>query len=148
MLYAPGETVTLIADLMPAVVEPYPDELPRTRDGMPQTGVMFRVLITGRGLVVGWQSGSGIERADLAVPDPDTITATLQGGQVGRWTVKRTGGCKCGARRLQAWRQTEIFPGSPVVVVNTMDQARVDALRDSQYGLPSGRDTPLRYSRA
>lgn len=148
MLYEPGETVTLIADLMPAVIEPYPDELPRTRDGMPQTGVMFRVLITGRGLVVGWQNGRSIARADLAVADPDTITATFEGGQVGPWLVKRTGGCKCGARQLQAWKQYEIFPGSPVVVTNTLDQARVDAMRDSQYGLPSGRDTPLRYSRA
>ena len=30
MLYEPGETVELIADLMPATVDPYPPELPHT----------------------------------------------------------------------------------------------------------------------
>lgn len=148
MLYEPGEQVVLIADLMPVAFSPYPEGLPRMRDGQPHTGFMFRALITERGLVVGWQTGSGIARADLAVEDPESITATFRGGQVGPWLVQLTGGCKCGARRLQSWRQADIFPGSPVVVASTLDQARVDARKDSRYGLPSARDTPARYSRA
>jgi hypothetical protein len=147
MLYEPGETVVLIADLMPAVVEPYPDELPWTRDGHPQGGVMFRVLITARGLVVGWQAGGGIERRDLPVADPETITATFRGGTVGPYEVRLTGGCKCGARRLQSWAQADIFPGSPIAQSNTLNQAQVDARRDSRYGLPSVRDTTVRYTR-
>jgi hypothetical protein len=148
MLYEPGEPVTLIADLMPAAVDPYPQVLPRTRHGLPQGGVMLRVLITGRGLVVGWQAGGSIARADLPVDDPDSITATFRGGQVGDWDVRLTGGCKCGARALQAWSQGEIFPGSLIVQANTLGRAQVDATRDSRYGLPSARDTTVRYSRA
>lgn len=144
MMYERGEQVVLIADLMPARFDPYPPELPHTRDGQPQTGLMFRALITERGIVVGYQYGGDILRVEVPVDDPESITATFRGGQVGPYTVVLTGGCKCGAQRLQSWRQADIFPGSMVVVANTLDQARVDASRDSRYGLPSVRDTPAR----
>ena len=145
-LYGPGETVELIADLMPARITPYPPELPWTRDGRPQVGLMFRALITTRGLTIGWQSGRAIQRADIAIDEE--ITATYLGGAVGPYAVELTGGCKCGARQLQAWKREEIYPGAVWTQVNTLEQARVDAVRDSRYGLPSVRDTPTRYSRA
>lgn len=144
MLYERGEQVVLIADLMPAKFTPYPPELPHTRDGMPMSGIMFRALITERGIVVGYQFGGGIERVEVPIDDSESITATFRGGQVGPYEVVLTGGCKCGARKLQAWRKEDIFPGSMVVVANTLDQARVDARKDSRYGLPSVRDTPVR----
>lgn len=157
MLYQPGESVELIADLLPAVIDPYPDELPRTRDGFAQMGLMFRVIITSRGLVVGWQAGGGIQRVDIPIaatefdPSPDAvgeyrpaITATFRGGKVGPYEVRLSGGCKCGARKLAAWQQHEIFPQTVWTQVNTLDRARVDARRDSRYGLPSVRDTPVR----
>jgi hypothetical protein len=145
MLYESGETVELIADLMPATVDPYPPELPHTQAGFPQMGLMFRVLITARGLVVGWQTGGGISRVDLPLDGP--IEATFRGGQVGPYQVQLTGGCKCGARRLQAWRREDIFPGTVWAQVDTLAQARVDAAKDSRYGLPSVRDTRTRYTR-
>lgn len=147
MLYEPGETVVVIADLMPAVIDPYPEVLPHTHAGFAQMGLMFRVIITGRGLVVGWQAGGGIQRVDIPA-DPDLITATFRGGQVGPHVVQLTGGCKCGARKLQSWQQHDIFPGTVWAQKDTLAQARVDATKDSRYGLPSVRDTRTRYSRA
>lgn len=146
MLYGPGETVVFIADLMPAVIDPYPDDLPHTRDGRPQLGLMLRVIITERGMAVGWQAGGSIHRADIAC-DPALITATFRGGQVGPYKVALTGGCKCGARSLQSWKQQDIFPGTVWAQKDTLDQARVDSRRDGRYGLPSVRDTRTRYSR-
>lgn len=148
MLYQPGETVVLIADLFPGVIEPYPPELPRTRDGQPQTGLLFRVLVTERGLTIGWQAGGMIQRADIPMTPEQTEGATFRGGQVGDYAVRLTGACRCKARMLSSWDQSQIYPGAYWTQRNTLEQARVDAQRDSRYGLPSNRDTPVRYTRA
>lgn len=148
MLYQPGETAILIADLFPGVIEPYPDELPHTRDGLPQNGLLFRVIITERGLTVGWQAGGMIQRVDIPMTPEQTETATFRGGLVGPYTVKLTGACRCKARMLSSWDKSQIFPGALWGQRDTLSQARVDAKRDSRYGLPSDRDTPVRYTRA
>jgi hypothetical protein len=146
MLYEPGETVELIADLIPAKVEPYPAELPHTQVGVPQTALMFRVIITTRGLVVAWQAGGRVQRVDIPVPG-DRVTATYRGGDVGPYRVSRVGGCPCGARLARDWPRDQIFPGTVWTQVDTLAQARVDAAKDSRYGLPSVRDTRTRYTR-
>lgn len=148
MLYEPGETVVLIADVMPASITPIPPEIPRRRDGTVQPGLMYRILITERGLTIAWQGGGQVQRVDIPMPPEATETATFRGGLVGDYTVKQAGGCLCKIRLLQAWDQSQIFPGTTWTQKDTLEQARVDAARDSRYGLPSDRDTPIRYSRA
>lgn len=152
MLYEPGETAVLIADIFPASISPYPPELPHRHDGTPQGGLMFRILITERGLVVAWQAGGQIQRVDLPMSEADIETATYQGGLAGPYGIKQAGGCRCKAKMLQSWDRSQIFPGVSWGQRNTVDLARaqagVDKRRDSTYGLPSRRDTPTRYSRA
>lgn len=147
MLYQPGETVVLIADLFPGVIDPYPPELPHRMSGEPQQGLLFRVLITERGLTVGWQAGGMIHRADIPLPAEQTEGATFRGGQVGTYTVKMIGACRCKARMLSSWDKSQIYPGALWSQRDTLSKARVDAVRDSRYGLPSDRDTPVRYTR-
>jgi hypothetical protein len=147
MLYQPGETVVAIGDIFPAVIEPYPPELPTQRDGTPQTGLLFRVLITERGLAIGWQAGGMIQRVDIPLTPEQTEGATFRGGLVGPYEVRMTGACRCKARMLSSWDKSQIFPGAFWSQRDTLEKARVDAVRDSRYGLPSNRDTPVRYTR-
>lgn len=138
-LYAPGEDVILIGDIFPGTISPYPPELPHTQAGDPQSGLIFRVLITGRGLVVGWQAGGMIHRAEIAA---DTSGATFRGGQVGPYTVTLNGSCRCQARMLSGWDKSQIFPGSIVQQQDTLDAVVRNTRDNPNYGL-----IPTRYSR-
>lgn len=146
-LYGPGETAILIADIAPGKIEPYPPELPHDRRGNPMGGLTFRVLVTERGLTVGWQAGGAIQRADIPMTPEQTQVATFQGGQVGPYVVSHAHTCRCKLGRLTSWAASDIYPGAMLTQRNTLNQARVDATRNTQYGLPSDRDTPVRYSR-
>lgn len=138
-LYEPGEDVTLIADIFPGTITPYPTELPHTQAGDPQGALIFRVLITGRGLVVGWQAGGMIHRADIPA---DTSGATFRGGQVGEYTVTMNGTCRCHARMLSSWDKSQIFPGSIIQQQDTLGAVVRNTRDNPNYGL-----IPNRYSR-
>lgn len=142
-LYAPGEDVRLVADIFPGTITPYPlGILPTTRDNQPMGGHLFRVLITGRGLVVGWQSGGMIHRADIAT---DTSAATFRGmdDPSAEYTVTLNGACRCQARMLSTWDKSQIFPGSMVNTDNTIAAVIRNTRDNPNYGL-----IPTRYSRA
>jgi hypothetical protein len=141
-LYEPGETVVLIADIFPATITPYPDDfLPAN-----SSALVFRVLITERGLVVGYQFGGEVHKVDIPLTEEETANATYRGGQVGPYEVTANGVCRCKARMLSSWDSSQIFPASPIVQDARVDKARVESRRDSTYGLIPNRG-PVRYSR-
>lgn len=169
-MFEPGEQVTLIGDVFPGSVLEYgPDPanpdgppvilmvpeqgrpqnmVPKVPDGLPKnTGaILFRVLITNRGLVVGYQYGGEIHRVELPVPEEQTLEATHRGGVVGPYEVILRGDCKCKARMLSTWSLSQAFPGLSVVTEPRMDKVAAAAAQDRNYGLVPTRGL-VRYSR-
>lgn len=137
-LYKSGEIATLHADLYPALITPQPEGIPR--------GVKLRAVITGRGITLAWQNGSGprgpvIHRMDIPMTPVETAGASFRGGQVGQYAVVQGGGCSCGARAVRNWAP---FPGVSYQQIPRQELANQQlASGRSTYGVP-----PARYTRS
>lgn len=130
-MYEPGESVIRYCDIFPATVAPWEAPLPVQRNGEAQS-VMLRAIVTERYLTVGYQFGQTIYRVDIDIDPADAAGVSYLGGQVGKWTVGRRGGCRCNANKLAGW---DPFPG-----VQLSSPARiVPAALNPSYGLPSPR---------
>lgn len=91
-------------DIFPAMLDPWPEEVPRTK---------VRAVGFTDGLVVLWDSGTpgGPNRLDL----PGTGEASIRGGQLSGFTVRRGPGCSCGFRALRSVNVPRVErPAAPV----------------------------------
>jgi hypothetical protein len=149
MLYEPGEDVTLIGELFPAVIDApvgqYPSVLPtqldpETNEQVAMTGILMKVFMTGRGLLVGWGLGGTISYAEIPLSEDDMSGVTYRGGQAGTYGLRVTGVCKCRDRRLAGWDIADVYVGSAILNEQRRDQA---AATRNMSGL-----IPPRYSRA
>jgi hypothetical protein len=133
--YPPGTEVILFCDQFPSTVTPRPDGVP--------SGVKLRTLVTKTAdtpgyLTIGWQTGSLINRVDIELSEGDTDGVTYRGGQVGGYTVEQANVCRCGAKKVTAWKP---FPG-----VTYQQQARMERVAAMRAARTPGLPSP-RYSR-
>lgn len=162
-LYESGETVVLIGDVFPATITEMDENgeivlvedpirpglmVAKVPDGLPQNvqAVLFRALLTTRGLVVGYQYGGEVHRVELPVPTEETTQATHLGGRIGKYQVTAYGECRCKARMLSTWDMSHAFPGFAYVTEARLELVREQAKKDPNYGLVPQRGL-VRYSR-
>jgi hypothetical protein len=122
-----ADPVVLIADLFPGVV--LDTETNARIDGVPK-GAKLHVIVSTKEIAIGWDAGTvnGVAtvnelRVDISEFDIEQLDHS--GGTVGPYTIKRAGGCSCGAA-LKRWNP---YAGQPLTQL-----AR--PARDSSYGLP------------
>jgi hypothetical protein len=144
MLYEPGEDITLIGELFPAVIDApageYPAGLPVGADGAALTGILLKVFMTDRGLLVAWNLGGEFQHLEIPMSSDDLSGLTFRGGQAGPFGLRVTGVCKCRDRRLAGWDITNLYPGSAIINEQRRDQA---AATKNRSGL-----IPPRYARS
>lgn len=154
-LYEQGEDIVLIGEIFPAVIDvaegvEYPPGLPGhvSADGhtrVAESGILLKVFITGRGLLVGWSEGSEVRHHEIPLTEEELSGADYQGGLAGPYRIRSNGVCKCRDKRLAGWDITNLYQGSAI----HNEQRRNQALqrRKDMSGLIPPR-TPVVYSRA
>lgn len=155
MLYQAGEDIVLIGEIFPAVIDvpdgsDYPTVLPHRTDPasnlqIAEGGILLKVFITGRGLLVGWSRGTEIQYAEIPLTEEELSGADYQGGLAGIYRIRANGVCKCRDRRLGGWDIEQVYPGSMVHNEQRRNQALVRL--KSRTGLIPPRG-PVTYSRA
>lgn len=121
-LYGLGEDIVLIGEIFPAVIDvaadaEYPAELPGHADAgtgqrVAESGILLKVFITGRGLLVGWSEGQQIRYTEIPLTEEELEGADYQGGLAGPFRIRSIGICKCRDRRLGGWDISDVYPGS------------------------------------
>lgn len=155
MLYGLGEDIVLIGEIFPAVIDVpegtgYPAELPGQLDQksglrVAQTGILLKVFITGRGLLIGWSEGQDVQTVEIPLTEDELSGADYQGGLAGPYRIRATGICKCRDKRLAGWDIKDIYPGSMIQNEQRRNQALERTRTRSGLIPPRGATT---YSRA
>lgn len=108
-IYEPGETVHILASILPASIIPRPEGVPAQ--------AKLRVILTTRSITVAWSAGTivnvpEIGRVDIELTPEESAAATSAGGTIGSYSVARGSGCPCGSAALKSWNP---FPGCKII---------------------------------
>lgn len=116
-IYEPGETVHVLASILPGAITPRPEGVP--------AAAKLRIILTKRSITVAWAAGSiggvpMVQRWDVELSEEESASVSSNGGVIGAYNVLRGSGCPCGSAELKSWN-----PFPECKIVNGVPTSRV-----------------------